>query len=127
MRCYDCGLTGHCTGTKACRAKQAEDNEEQVTTDINGSTESAPEGRTADVLLTALNGGVGCPTKARLIVDSGTYKTLLTEELWENIWPERMNSTPQLKESSVRFIPYRNDRNLELLGTARCLIQAGGV
>ena len=64
--------------------------------------------------------------KARLIIDSGVYKTLLTEELWENLWPERINSTPQLEESTVRCIPYRNGRNLELLGTARCLIQVEG-
>ena len=65
VRCYDCRLMGHCTGTKACRAKLAEDNEEQVTTDVNGAAESTPKGRTANVLLTALNGGIGPPTKIK--------------------------------------------------------------
>ena len=55
----------------------------------------------ANMLLTALHGGEGPTMKARLIIDSGVYKTLLTEELWENLQPERENSTPQLEESSV--------------------------
>ena len=61
--------------------------------------------------------------KARLI-DSGIYKTQLTEELWEKLWPERMNSMVQLEESSFRFTPDGIGRNLKLLGTARCLIKA---
>ena len=126
MRCYDCRLMGHCTGTKACKAKLAEDNVEQVSKDIKWAAGSTPKSRTANVLLMALNGEAESPTKAGLIIYSGIYKTLLTEQLWENLWLDRMNSTLSLKESSVMFIPYINGRNLELLGTATCVIQTEG-
>ena len=97
VRCYSCGLTGHFRGSKACRAKQAEDKEKnwteqvnkldgsedemdsigQVTEDVNWAAGSTPKGRTADVLLTALHGGEITPMKANLLIDSGVYKTLL--------------------------------------------------
>ena len=74
--------------------------------------------------MTALTGGVGTPTKARLIVDSSIYTSILTEELWGRLWPERTNGMPQLEESNVRLIPYGSSKSLELLGTVRCLIKA---
>ena len=57
----------------------------QVSKDFILAVEISPKSRTVDVLLTALNGWDSSPMKANLLIDSGVYKTLLTEEQWEKL------------------------------------------
>ena len=44
--------------------------------------------------------------KANLLIDSGVYKTLLTEGQWENIRPGGANRRPELNKSMIRLVPY---------------------
>ena len=46
-----------------------EDNVGRVSKDVNRVAGNSPKSRTADVLLTALNGGDDSPMKANLLID----------------------------------------------------------
>ena len=63
--------------------------------------------------------------KADLLIDSGVYRTVLTEEQWKQIQPEGANRMPKLNKSTVRLMPYGTDKTLEMLGRSRCQIKAG--
>ena len=63
--------------------------------------------------------------KANLLTDSGTYRTLLTEEQWRQMQPEGANRMLELGESMVGMVTYGTNKTPEVLGRAKCQIKAG--
>ena len=78
-----------------------------------------------DLQLTVLD--QGSPTKqmkVEFLIDTGVYRTLLTEEHWKQLQPEVRDRTSMLRESKVRLVPYGTSGTLKLLGRFRCQLKA---
>ena len=131
VECYSCRLMGHFKGATACkgrsvrkqRANHMSDSEEegntgdkigQVSEEFIWAVEFSPKCKTAELQLIALDqGSQSKQITADLLIDLGVYRTLLTEEHWKRIQPEGANKMPELKESTIRFVPYGTKKPLK--------------
>ena len=122
---------GKPTGKKTKRKEKAnhigESEEESNTGDSIGrvskdfwALEVSPKSKMAELQLTALDwGNRSKQIKSDLLIDSGVYRTVLTEEQWRQIQPEGANRMPELKKTAVRLVPYGTKKTLEMLGRSR--------
>ena len=151
MECFACGLTGHFKGSAACKGKKAvggkkkkkderanQVNEMPEVTDGHSDTDSIgrvveivraagdnAKNKTADVQMTVLDHGQ--PAKeltVEFLIDSGVYRTLLTEEQWQRVQAAKNHRRPTLKRNRVKLVPYGTSQGLTVLGRSKCMLTA---
>ena len=62
--------------------------------------------------------------EVEFLIDMGLYRTLLTEEHWNQLQPEVRDRMSKLRESKVKLVPYGTIGVLKLLGRFRCQLKA---
>ena len=76
-------------------------------------------------LLTVLDHGQAAKElKVEFLIDSGVYRTLLTEEQWKKVQADGSNRKPKLKINKVRLVPYGTSQGLTVLGRSKCRLTA---
>ena len=84
------------------------------------------QNKTADIQLTVLDHGEQArELSVQLLIDSGVYRTLLSEEHWLQVKASKTTSKPKLKRNKVRFVPYGTSQTLEVMGRTKCILKAG--
>ena len=149
VECFSCGLMGHFKGSAACKKKKPaggkkkkterankveEADDEASETDSTGvgrvaevvrSASDGKKNKTADILLTILDHGKQAKQlTARFLIDSGVYRTLLSEEQWRQVRADKDNRKPKLKRNRVKLVPYGTSQNLEVMGRSKCTMIA---
>ena len=151
VECFMCGLVGHFKGSAACKGKkpaggkkkkkekanQVEElskaGDEESDTDSIGrvaeivrATGGSKKSKTADIQLTVLDHGQQAKQlPVKLLIDSGVYRTLLSEEDWQQVQAGKNNRMPKLKRNKVKLVPYGTSQNLEVMGRSKCILMAG--
>ena len=103
VECYSCGLAGHFKGSTVCKGKpeekkkkkekanQVDDSEDsegigRISKEYVRATGTTPKSKTTDLQLTALDqGSPPKQIKVEFLIDTGVYRTLLTEEHWKQL------------------------------------------
>ena len=150
VECFSCGLMGHFKGSAACKKKKPaggkkekkkekankveEADDEASDTDSTGvgrvaevvrAASDGKKNKTADILLTILDHGKQAKQlTARFLIDSGVYRTLLSEEQWRQVQADKNNRKPKLKRNRVKLVPYGTSQNLEVMGRSKCTMIA---
>ena len=148
VECYTCGLVGHFKGSAACKKKRgsggkkkekANQIDEVSEANVESDTESigrivevvratgdTVKNKTADLRMEVLdNGHKAKELEVNFLIDSGVYRTLLTEEQWLKVQAVKGNRKPRLKKNMVRLVPYGTSEGLTVLGRSRCTLKAG--
>ena len=150
VECFSCGLVGHFKGSAACkgkkpsggknkkkeRANQVDEAEDEASdTDSTGvgrveemvrAADGSKKSKTANIQLTMLDHGQQSKQLiASFLIDSGVYRTLLSEEQWQLVQADKNNRRPKLKKNKVRLVPYGTNQHLEVLGRSKCTMTAG--
>ena len=74
--------------------------------EIVRATGDGTKSKTADIRLTVLDHGQQAKQlPVKLLIDSGVYRTLLSEEDWQRVQASGTNRTTKLKNNKVRFVP----------------------
>ena len=74
--------------------------------EIVRATGDDTKSKTADIRLTVLDHGQQAKQlPVKLLIDSGVYRTLLSEEDWQRVQASGTNRTTKLKNNKVRFVP----------------------
>ena len=120
--CFTCGLLGHFRGSAACQGKKAAGRKKKIkgqaslvheiskanydNSDTEGigriveavrTTGDTVKNRTANVLMTVLDHGQAAEElRVNFLIDSGVYRTLLTEEQWQQVQAVGGNRKPKL-------------------------------
>ena len=149
VECFTCGLVGHfkgsavCKGKKAAGGKKKNGNAHQVddmTEVTNEHSDTDRIGRvveivraagdnvknkTADIQMTVLDHGQPArELTVEFLIDSGVYRTLLTEEQWQRVQADKNNRKPTLKRNRVKLVPYGTSQGLTVLGRSKCMLTA---
>ena len=123
VECFTCGLLGHFRGSAVCNGKKAAEKKkkkieksnrvQEVSDDNESDTESDSIGRVAEIVraagsdvknkttqlqMTVLDHGQAAKElQVEFLIDSGVYRTLLTEEQWKKVQADGSNRKPKLK------------------------------
>ena len=151
MNCFACRLDGHMKGSKACKkpkadikgkekkaeatARQVEDGSKVGSTDSEGcnkvmevhqvKAEKTKHSMQAKVGLTPIDQGVvGAQATVKLLIDSGVYKTLLSEKDWKAIQQSQGTRKARLKNNRTKFRPFGTNYSLPILGRTKCRMMA---
>ena len=60
----------------------------------------------------------------RPLVDSGVYRTLVSEADWKIM--KKKNKTLKIKQCDIRFTPYQSEEGLQMLGRTKAILEASG-
>ena len=79
----------------------------------------------AKVWLTPIGYGVeGAQATVQLLVDSGVYKTLLSEKDWKVVLRSQVPRKAKLKTNRTKFRPFSFNYSLPILGRTKCRLKA---
>ena len=60
----------------------------------------------------------------RPLVDSGVYRTLVSEADWNVM--KKKNKTLRIKRCKIKFTPYQSEEGLQMLGRTKAILKASG-
>ena len=152
MNCFACRLDGHMKGSSACKkpkapnkgkkkkkeeatARQVEDSSEAASTDSEDANRVMEVNQVRAVKqehtmhtkvgLTPIDHGVeGAQAKVKLLIDSGVYKTLLSEKDWQVVKQSQGARKAKLKINRTKFRPFGTNYSLPILGRTKCRMMA---
>ena len=155
MTCFSCNQEGHMKNSRACKqtkppvkpptkkkkgnggdkARQvaegseldtdSEDVDRVVMEELVRSVKQE-SARKATVHMTVVDHGTpGRSGQVQLLIDSGVYKTLLSEKDWKTVSEtECGRGKMRLKVNKTKFRPFGTDLTLPILGRTKCRIKA---
>ena len=125
MECYSCGLTGHFKGPTACKpaGDKAKTRRGRALNQMEEGSDGDSIGQVSEEFIWAT--GIPAKMEANQLIDSGVYRTSLTEKQGKQTQPEEASRRPELKKSMDKGVPNGTKETLELLGRSRWQIQAG--
>ena len=146
MECYTCHKKGHMKNSKACKMRGGKekvdqvhasdtedtDSDESVNTVVEHSTETVCRAgqktggcKVVDMIIQAVDKGQHMEkVEFKPLVDSGVYKTLLSEADWKVM--RKRNKTLNIKKCRVKFTPYQSEEGLQMLGRTKAVLWATG-
>ena len=158
MTCFACKQEGHMKGSKACRHPKPAtkpnkhkgkggDKARQVAEGSTEDTDSEEVDRVmidepvravkhensrkarVDITLTVVDHKVpGRPGQVQLLIDSGVYKTLLSEKDWKLVAKKDSGTGKmRLKINRTKFQPFGTNLYLPILGCTKCRIKSMSV
>jgi hypothetical protein len=66
----------------------------------------------------------GAQAKVKLLIDSGVYKTLLSEKDWKSVQQSQGARKAKLKINRTKFRPFGTNYSLPILGHTKCRMMA---
>ena len=146
MECYTCHKKGHMKNSKACKkrggkekvdrvdASDTEDTDSDVSVGrvVEHSTETvcragqrAGKCKVVNLTIQAVDKGQHMKKVEFMpLVDSGVYRTLLSEADWTIM--RKKNKTLNIKKCRVKFTPYQSVEGLQMLGRTKANLWAPG-